>query len=655
MKVQTEKPTITFAAVLLVTLSLISQVALSQVPDFAHPNSPHLMGKNAFAGLDQLDQLDSVKVRLGELAVLTLLVEFPDSPHNPEHGMSYFEDLIFDPDTSVNGYFAEVSYGKFSPTNAGITDWVMAPEQASYYFSSDQSDNQYPTIAADAVEALLATGFSFTPFDNNADGKIIRDELVILLILADHPPLGMPNVMATRRVQGVRQGVTALDGLEIDTWAVRLEENLYQGGEVTKFKGFYVSYFAHEMGHLMLALPDLYGDEFGEDPTGFFSIMATSGAVYTPHVSPWAKIHLGWIQPTVVTKSGYYSIRASEKYSEAYILYNPDHGEKEYYIIENRWPWLSAYESIACPPPSTCLLPDAGLAIWHITEYYDEEPFNFLKGRKMIGMKWAGGAQSLNVFPFTALWDCSESPSCYDFTDDSTPRNARWADGSASGIKIIDISAAGEVMGIYFSVPTAVQAPSAPILSEPLNNATGISTGPIFKYQGSGAETYRLQVSTTSTFSTTFFDQDGITATEYGLSGLLNNTTYFWRLYAINEGGTSLWSEVRSFTTEMATSVEQLSADLPYDFRLDQNYPNPFNPGTTIEYKVRSTSRVRIRIFNVIGEPVRNLVDEIKKQGVYRVLWDGKDGGGRSLPSGAYYYQLTSGSYAAARRMILLK
>ena len=115
------------------------------------------------------------------------------------------------------------------------------------------------------------------------------------------------------------------------------------------------------------------------------------------------------------------------------------------------------------------------------------------------------------------------------------------------------------------------------------------------------------------------------------------------------------WKEINVVAANVTDVVAPSGETGPATIELIQNYPNPFNPGTTIEYKVRGTGQIRIRIFNVIGEPVRNLVNEVKTQGLYRVLWDGKDDGGRPLPSGAYYYQLTSDSYAAARRMILLK
>ena len=172
--------------------------------------------------------------------------------------------------------------------------------------------------------------------------------------------------------------------------------------------------------------------------------MALSFTTYSPHVSPWAKIHLGWIAPTVIEGCGQYEINPVESVPEAYILHTQSHGVKEYFIIENRWPTASIYMSHADGLENL----DRGLAIWHITEYYDDESFNFNKGRKMIGMKWAGGATSLDALPNKALWDCSEPSSCYDFTEVSVPRNSRWQGDISSGIEILDISNAGETMTV---------------------------------------------------------------------------------------------------------------------------------------------------------------------------------------------------------------
>ncbi len=90
---------------------------------------------------------------------------------------------------------------------------------------------------------------------------------------------------------------------------------------------------------------------------------------------------------------------------------------------------------------------------------------------------------------------------------------------------------------------------------------------------------------------------------------------------------------------------EQISA-----FQLFQNYPNPFNPETKIRYSTSHTSRVFIKIYDVLGREITTLVNEEKPAGIYEISWDGAN-----LPSGLYFYQIRAGELIQAKKMILLK
>ncbi len=92
------------------------------------------------------------------------------------------------------------------------------------------------------------------------------------------------------------------------------------------------------------------------------------------------------------------------------------------------------------------------------------------------------------------------------------------------------------------------------------------------------------------------------------------------------------------------------SAPAPADFRLEQNYPNPFNPSTVIGFAVRSSRFVNLIVYDMLGRPVKILVNEIKKAGSYQVAFDGSE-----FPSGVYFCRLVVGSSAATKKMILLK
>ncbi|MCU0644055.1 MAG: Ig-like domain-containing protein, partial [bacterium] len=93
----------------------------------------------------------------------------------------------------------------------------------------------------------------------------------------------------------------------------------------------------------------------------------------------------------------------------------------------------------------------------------------------------------------------------------------------------------------------------------------------------------------------------------------------------------------------------------PDEYRLYQNYPNPFNPKTHIDYQLPEPSRVTIRIFNIIGQEVRTLVDEMKTVGYHSVMWNGLDNFGTPATSGIYYYRMETNSFIEVKKMVLLR
>jgi hypothetical protein len=94
---------------------------------------------------------------------------------------------------------------------------------------------------------------------------------------------------------------------------------------------------------------------------------------------------------------------------------------------------------------------------------------------------------------------------------------------------------------------------------------------------------------------------------------------------------------------------------LPKEFALEQNYPNPFNPTTTIRYTIPAQSKVVIKVYNMLGQQVRTIVNENKPAGRYQIVWDGKNEFGNAVASGIYLYRLQAGSVVKARKMLLIK
>jgi len=98
------------------------------------------------------------------------------------------------------------------------------------------------------------------------------------------------------------------------------------------------------------------------------------------------------------------------------------------------------------------------------------------------------------------------------------------------------------------------------------------------------------------------------------------------------------------------TGVGDDPQPIPGDFSLSQNYPNPFNPSTMINYQIATSNWVTLRVYNILGQEVRTLVNERKDAGEHQVQFDAE-----GLPSGVYVYRILSVAQIATRKMLLLK
>lgn len=93
----------------------------------------------------------------------------------------------------------------------------------------------------------------------------------------------------------------------------------------------------------------------------------------------------------------------------------------------------------------------------------------------------------------------------------------------------------------------------------------------------------------------------------------------------------------------------------PTEFDLGANYPNPFNPTTTIRYAVPTESRVILRVYNMLGQEVRTLVNQVRSPGRYEVTWDGRNQAGHAVSSGVYIYRLEATNFVRSRKMLFVK
>ena len=91
-------------------------------------------------------------------------------------------------------------------------------------------------------------------------------------------------------------------------------------------------------------------------------------------------------------------------------------------------------------------------------------------------------------------------------------------------------------------------------------------------------------------------------------------------------------------------------------FELNAAYPNPFNPQTQITYELPDQAHVKLIVYNLLGQEIIRLVDQVQPAGPYIVRWNGHNTRGASVASGVYIYRLTTDSgFQAARRVTLVK
>jgi len=124
-------------------------------------------------------------------------------------------------------------------------------------------------------------------------------------------------------------------------------------------------------------------------------------------------------------------------------------------------------------------------------------------------------------------------------------------------------------------------------------------------------------------------------------------------MYGLNYAGSSNDSSAISSEYWLnATDVNPNNdkSGVPSNYRLLQNYPNPFNPSTNIKYDLPKEGLVTLRVYDILGKEVKTLVNEFERAGTYKITFNASD-----LPSGIYFYRLSSKNFNQVKKFILLK
>jgi len=173
-------------------------------------------------------------------------------------------------------------------------------------------------------------------------------------------------------------------------------------------------------------------------------------------------------------------------------------------------------------------------------------------------------------------------------------------------------------------------------------NTSGVATDVYVVKSTNGGDTFENFKVSESSFvptATVFFgDYNNITAE--------NKKIYpIWT--RLHNGELSIWNTIISDSSAVSVDDEILQ---PFSYSLVQNYPNPFNPTTIISYQLPNAIFVTIKVFDVLGNEITTLLQEIKPVGVHEVNFNGSD-----LSSGIYLYRIDAGSFHQSRKMMLIK
>jgi len=247
-------------------------------------------------------------------------------------------------------------------------------------------------------------------------------------------------------------------------------------------------------------------------------------------------------------------------------------------------------------------------------------------------------------------WNSKALPGSFSFTMTDDTRTVNMREDS---IFVPETDIIGRVKPVQIVLEPNdeyMQIPGVPHLISPADKSVKQPVEPLFIWNNvTQADTYRIQVSPDTDFNETVIDAEVADTTYQGVS-LEEELTYYWRVKARNDAGTSDWSSVWEFTTGISTYIDNSRYQLPEKYLLHQNYPNPFNPSTTIHYALPKDSHVKLEVFNMLGQRVSVLVDEEQPAGYYEVVFEAG-----MLPGGVYVYRINSGDFIDVKKLVYLK
>ncbi|MDK9701093.1 MAG: T9SS type A sorting domain-containing protein [bacterium] len=142
--------------------------------------------------------------------------------------------------------------------------------------------------------------------------------------------------------------------------------------------------------------------------------------------------------------------------------------------------------------------------------------------------------------------------------------------------------------------------------------------------------------------------QNSATGREYNYTDnrVLNGQTYYYRIADVSMNGVET---IHPFVV-MATPSENALGVIPIKYTLSQNFPNPFNPSTQITYGISQAGNVHLTVFDAMGRELKTLVNGYQSPNTYKITFNAEN-----LPSGTYYYSLSTKGFSTTKKMVFMK
>lgn len=413
---------------------------------------------------------------------LTILVQFPDDPAtgttDPTNFPTtrtkverYCNELGYTDDGntgSVRDYFSDQSLGAVDYTQE-VTQIVTLPHPRNWYNYSDYPTNSIlqdnglagNQIVTHAVAELQSQGYDFSNISTASNDYIIATNILFAGATSGVWSEGLWPHRWSIQTGPINVGTTQNPRYVFDYQITNAQTS-----------SLVIGTFCHENGHLLLKVTDFYDTNStngSSEGIGEHGLMGSgnhlNGGKTPAPLSAYVKDISGWMNITDLTSSSYTLETLATNTNQAYRIYKPG-SLTEYFLIENRGtgdPWAAATR-------------DQGIMIWHV-----DETVNGNKNQQMtsslhyeLSIEQADG-----LFDLENDRDRGDSADMFDVNDglfdDTTLPDARWWDGSASGIHISVLDPPGQNMDVQFGA----QPPNTVTIQSPLSGAkafTGIAT-----------------------------------------------------------------------------------------------------------------------------------------------------------------------------------